>query len=144
MLFSYWKLRLILTRLRKFSQKSNWRSSETCSWVPYLRKWFSRDLMNTFRFSNSNMTLMHFLTLNFQSLRILIFENQARTPDIEEKHDNGNINNMATYIAERLEGKFVSSNAIDLSRRHLSESEICLLSRVLSLFLQSTKLTERS
>ena len=44
--------------------------------------------MNTFRFSNSNMTLMHFLTLNFQSLRILIFENQASTPDIEEKHDN--------------------------------------------------------
>ena len=85
------------------------------------------------------MTLMHFLTLNFQSLRILIFENQASTPDIEEKHDNGNINNLATYRAERLEGKFVSSNAINLSRKHISESEICLLFKGLKFVLTVNK-----
>ena len=28
----------------------------------------------------------------------------GNTPDIEEKHDNCNINNIATYKGERLEG----------------------------------------
>ena len=40
-----------------------------------------------------------------------------------------NINNVATYKGERLEGKFVSSNIINLSRRNLSEAEISLLSK---------------
>ena len=40
-----------------------------------------------------------------------------------------NINNIATYKAERLQGKFVSSNVINLSRRNLSEAEISLLSK---------------
>ena len=40
-----------------------------------------------------------------------------------------NINNEATYKGERLEGKFVSSNIINLSRRNLSEAEISLLSK---------------
>ena len=53
----------------------------------------------------------------------------GNNPDIEEKHDNGNVNNIAIYKGERLEGKFVSSNVINLSRRNLSKAEICLLSK---------------
>ena len=45
---------------------------------------------------------------------------------LEKKHDNDNI---ATYKEERLEGKFVSSNVINLSRRNLSEVEISFLSK---------------
>ena len=56
-----------------------------------------------------------------------IINSAGNTPDIEEKHDNGNINNIVTYKGERLEGKFVSSNLINLSRRNLSEAEIFLL-----------------
>ena len=52
-------------------------------------------------------------------------------PDIEEKHDNGTINNIAKYKGERLEGKLFSSNVINLSRRNLSEAEISLVSKVL-------------
>ena len=58
-----------------------------------------------------------------------ITSSAGNTPDIEEIHDNGNINNIATYKGERLEGKFVSSNVINLSRRNLSEAEIFLLSK---------------
>ena len=58
-----------------------------------------------------------------------IINSAGKTPDIEEKHDNGNINNIATYKGERLECKFVSSNVINLSRRNLSEAEISLLSK---------------
>ena len=58
-----------------------------------------------------------------------IISSAGNTPDIEEKHDNGNINNIATYKGERLEGKFVSSSVINLSRRNLSETEISLLSK---------------
>ena len=45
---------------------------------------------------------------------IKIINSAGNTPDIEERHDNGNINNIATYKGERLEGKFVSSNVINL------------------------------
>ena len=34
------------------------------------------------------------------------------TADIKENYGNGNINNIATYKGERLEGKFVSRNVI--------------------------------
>ena len=44
------------------------------------------------------------------------------TPDID-------INNIATYKGERLDGKFVSSNVINLSSRNLSEAEIFHLSK---------------
>ena len=58
------------------------------------------------------------------------WDNSAgNTLDIEEKHDNGNINNKATYKGESLEVKFVSSNVINLLRRNLSEAEIPLLSK---------------
>ena len=60
------------------------------------------------------------------------------TPDIEAKHDNGNIINIATYKGEMFEGKFVSSNVINLSRGNLSETEISLLSKGLK-FLQPIK-----
>ena len=44
-----------------------------------------------------------------------IISSAVNTPNIEEKHENGNINNIATYKGEWLEGKFVSSNVINLS-----------------------------
>ena len=47
--------------------------------------------------------------------------------DIEEKHDNGILNNIGPYKGEWLEGKFVSSNVSNLSRRNLSQAEISLL-----------------
>ena len=43
-----------------------------------------------------------------------IINSAGNTPDIEEKHNNGNINNIAIYSGERLEGKLVSSNVINL------------------------------
>ena len=49
-----------------------------------------------------------------------------------KKHDNGNKNNTA---AERLQGKFINDNTINLSGRNLSEAEISLLSKVLKFFL---------
>ena len=39
------------------------------------------------------------------------------------------MNNIAKYKGERLEGKFVSSNVINVSRRNISESETSLLSK---------------
>ena len=39
------------------------------------------------------------------------------------------IKKIAKYKGERLEGKFVSSNAISLSRRNLTQAEILLLSK---------------
>ena len=60
-----------------------------------------------------------------------IINSAGNTPDTEEKHGNGNINNIATYKGERLEGKFVSSNVINISRRNLPEAEISLLSKAL-------------
>ena len=58
-----------------------------------------------------------------------IISSAGNTPDIEENHDNSNTNNIAKYKGERLKGKFVSSNVINVSRRNLSESEISLLSK---------------
>ena len=60
-----------------------------------------------------------------------IIKSAGNTPDVEEKHDIVTINNKATYKGERLEGKFVSSNVINLSRRNLPEAEISLLSKAL-------------
>ena len=51
-----------------------------------------------------------------------ILSSAGNTPDIEENHDNSNTNNIAKYKGERLEGKFVSSNVINVSRRNISES----------------------
>ena len=89
--------------------------------------------MNTFPFSNSNMILMHFVILKFPDFKntyTLLTINKGssvfRTSSflLEEKHDKGNFNNIATFKGERLEGKFVSSNVISLLRRNLSEAEI--------------------
>ena len=49
-----------------------------------------------------------------------IINNAGNTPDIKEKHNNNNTNNIAKYRGERLEGKFVSGNVINLSRRNIS------------------------
>ena len=43
-----------------------------------------------------------------------IISRAGNTRDIEEKYDNGNVNNIATYKGERLENKFNSSNVINL------------------------------
>ena len=69
-----------------------------------------------------------------------IINSAGNTPDIEEKYDNDNINNIATYKGERLEGKFVSSNVINLSRRNLSEAEISLLSKGLKFVPTANKI----
>ena len=69
-----------------------------------------------------------------------IINSAGNTPDIEEKHDNGNINHVVTYKGERLEGKFVSSNVINLSRRNLSEAEISLLSKGLKFVPTANKI----
>ena len=58
-----------------------------------------------------------------------IISSAEKTPDVEEKHENGNNNNIPTFKGERLEGKFVSGNVVNLSRRILSEGEISLLSK---------------
>ena len=71
---------------------------------------------------------------------IKIINSAGNTPDIEERHDNGNINNIATYKGERLEGKFVSSNVINFSRRNLSEAEISLLSKGLKFVPTANKI----
>ena len=126
---------------------------------------------------------MHFLILNFQTLRIFttflqstrvevflgvfrtcsssqvsqngsavcefvkpeggqnkIISSAENTTDIEEKHDNGNNNNIATFNGERLEGKFVSGNVINLSRRNLSEAEMYLLSKGLKFVPTANKI----
>ena len=41
-----------------------------------------------------------------------IISSAENTADIKENYGNGNINNIATYKGERLEGKFVSRNVI--------------------------------
>ena len=63
-----------------------------------------------------------------------IINSAWNNPDVKENYDNGNINTIATYKRERLEGKFVSSNVINLSRRNLSEAEISLLYKSLKFF----------
>ena len=62
---------------------------------------------------------------------------------LKKKYDNGNINNIATYKGERLEGKFFSSNVINLSGRNLSEAEISLLSKGLK-FVPATNKIDRA
>ena len=60
---------------------------------------------------------------------IYIINSAGNPPDIEGKHYNGSINNIATYQRERFEGKFVSSNVNNLSRRNHSEAKIPFLSK---------------
>ena len=69
-----------------------------------------------------------------------IISGVGNTSDTEEKHDNGSINNIVRYKGERLEGKFVSSNVINLSRRNLSEAEISLLSKGLTFVPTANKI----
>ena len=49
-------------------------------------------------------------------------------------------NNIASQIGVRLEGKFVSKNVINLSRRNLSASEISLLSKGLKFVPTANKI----
>ena len=68
-----------------------------------------------------------------------IINSAGITPDIKEKHDKGNFSNIA-FKRKRLEGKFVSSNVINLSRRNLSEAEISLLSKGLKFVPTANKI----
>ena len=52
-------------------------------------------------------------------------------------------NDIAPQIGVRLEGKFVSKNLINLSRRNLSASEISLLSKGLK-FIPTANKTDRA
>ena len=81
--------------------------------------------------------------LNLRGRENEIINSAGDTPDIEEKHDNGNINNIATYKGERLESKFVSSNVINLSRRNLSEAEISFLSKGLKFVPTADKIVSK-
>ena len=69
-----------------------------------------------------------------------IISSAGNTPDIEEKHGNGNINNIGKYEGERLDGKFVSSNVINLSKRNLSQAGISLLSKGLKFVPTANKI----
>ena len=50
------------------------------------------------------------------------------------------IDNVATFRGNRLDGKFVSKNVINLSRRNLSSAEISLLSRGLKFVPTANKI----
>ena len=75
-----------------------------------------------------------------------IINSAVNTPDIEAKHDNGNINNITTHKGERLESKFVSSNVINLSIINLSEAKISRLPNGMKFVPSGNKIeyTERS
>ena len=69
-----------------------------------------------------------------------------RTEDLYNCEKGGNNfkeNNIASQIGVRLEGKFVSKNVINLSRRNLSASEILFLSKGLK-FVPTANKIERA
>lgn len=55
-----------------------------------------------------------------------MISNTEKAFDIKEKHDNNNVNNIATFNGERLEEKFASKNVITISRPNLYGAEISL------------------
>ena len=68
------------------------------------------------------------------------------TEDLYICEKEGNVfkgNNITSQIGVRLEGKFVSKNVINLSRRNLSASEISLLSKSLK-FVPTTNKIDRA
>ena len=64
------KVKSHLDKLEKIQSQFKRKKLKKMSTTHYLREWFLRDLMRTFRFSNSEMFLMHLVILNFQTLRI--------------------------------------------------------------------------
>ena len=67
----------------------------------------------------------------------------STTTDLYNREKDGNVfkgNNIASQIGVRLEGKFVSKNVINLSRRNLSASEISLLSKGLKFVPTANKI----
>ena len=67
-----------------------------------------------------------------------VISSAEKTTDTEEKRGNGNINKI-TFKREKLKGKLVSSNIINLSRRNLPKAKIFLLCNGLKFFLQPIK-----
>ena len=57
-------------KLEKSQSKINWKKLRNMSTNSLLKKLVLESLMNTFLFSNSNIILMYFVILNFQTLRI--------------------------------------------------------------------------
>ena len=86
------------------------------------------------------MSLRFVILLSLRGGENEIISSARNTPDIEEKHVNGIVNNIAIFNGERLESKFVSSNVINLSRRNLSEAEISLLSKGLKFVPTANKI----
>ena len=80
-------------------------------------------------------------------VRVLNTENKKNeklsgTEDLYNCEKESNVlkgNSIALQIGVRLEGKFVSKNVINLSRRNLSTSEISLLSKVLKILPTAIK-----
>ena len=64
------KVKSHLDKLEKIQSQFKRKKLKKMSTIHYLREWFLRDLMRTFRFSNSEMFLTHLVILNFQTLRI--------------------------------------------------------------------------
>ena len=64
------KVKIHLDKLEKIQSQFKRKKLKKMSTIHYLREWFLRDLMRTFRFSNSKMILMHLVILNFKTLRI--------------------------------------------------------------------------
>ena len=64
---------------------------------------------------------------------------------LEETHNHPSLEKQsdeATVLGGRYDGKFLSPNVINLSKRHLSKGEISLLSKVLNLFQRLNTLTK--
>ena len=73
-----------------------------------------------------------------------IINSAENAPDTEEKHDKETFDNIATFNWERLEGKFVSNNVINLSRKNFSEDEIPILSKCLKFISTAIKKRQQS
>ena len=64
------KVKTHLEKLEKIQSKIKRKKLRKMSTNPLLKKMVLENLINTFRFLNSDMILMHFVILNFQTLRI--------------------------------------------------------------------------
>ena len=81
---------------------------------------------------------------------LLLFKfSKSENPDVETLEETRNHpslekpSNAATLLDGRYEGKFVSPNVINLSKRHLSKDEISLLSKGLK-FIPTPKHTNKA
>jgi len=83
--------------------------------------------------------------INLVSLNNTTVNNSSITEKsfIQENNSNIDKNNVAVEIEGRLEGKYVSNNVLNLSKRVLSSAEISLLSKGLK-FVPTPKFVDRA